>query len=85
MVRKRKPDDPMALQVRMTEGLHVKLVEAAEANSRSLNSEIVWRLGQSFGEDEWGKQAEEKDQRLKEKIREVMEEFMAKRKEEGRD
>ena len=53
MPRVRKPTDPIALQVRMTDGLRRKLVSAAEKNARSLNSEILWRLGQTFDE-EWG-------------------------------
>ena len=47
----RKPSDTVALQVRLVEGLRRKLAGAAEKNGRSLNSEIVWRLGQSFGPD----------------------------------
>jgi hypothetical protein len=47
----RKSDDPIALQVRMTEGLRAKLAKAAEQNGRSLNAEILWRLGQTFPED----------------------------------
>jgi hypothetical protein len=44
----RKSDDPIALQVRMTEGLRQKLAKAAEENGRSLNAEILWRLEQSL-------------------------------------
>jgi Arc-like DNA binding domain len=44
-----KANDPIALQVRMTEDLRHKLATAAEANGRSLNAEILWRLNQSFG------------------------------------
>ncbi len=44
----RKADDPIALQVRMTEGLRHKLAKAAEENGRSLNAEILWRLEQTF-------------------------------------
>ena len=52
MPRARKPGDPISLQVRMTEALRRKLASAAEKNARSLNSEILWRLGQTFDE-EW--------------------------------
>ena len=45
----RKQMDTVALQVRLPEGLRRKLANAANKNARSLNSEIVWRLGQSFG------------------------------------
>jgi len=47
----RKPTDTVALQVRLVEGLRRKLASSAEKNGRSLNSEIVWRLGQSFGSE----------------------------------
>ncbi len=39
----------VSLQVRLPEGLRRKLVQEADQNARSLNGEIVWRLGQSFG------------------------------------
>jgi hypothetical protein len=74
MARKRKPDDPIALQVRMVEGLRAKLADAAEKNGRSLNSEILWRLGQTFDE-EWGRltaqmeDREKRDQDLLEQFR----------------
>jgi translation initiation factor 2 alpha subunit (eIF-2alpha) len=74
MPRVRKPTDPIALQVRMVEGLRTKLVNAAEKNGRSLNSEILWRLGQTFDE-EWGRlstameEREKRDQDLLERFR----------------
>lgn len=37
-------------QIRMPDGLRDQLREAAEANSRSMNAEIVWRLMQSLGD-----------------------------------
>jgi restriction endonuclease Mrr len=40
-------NDPIALQVRMTEDLRAKLAASAEENGRSLNAEILWRLNQS--------------------------------------
>ncbi len=64
MARKRKPGDPIALQVRMVEGLRAKLANAAEKNGRSLNSEILWRLGQTFDE-EWGRLATQMEEREK--------------------
>ena len=51
-----KPNDPIALQVRMTEGLRRKLAGAAEKNGRSLNAEILWRLGQTLEKEERKKQ-----------------------------
>lgn len=41
MPRGRKPTDAVQLKLRFSKGLHRKLVEAAAANERSLNSEIV--------------------------------------------
>ena len=52
MARKRKPADTVALQVRMPEALRQRLAVEAEKANRSLNSEVLWRLGQTFGE-EW--------------------------------
>jgi hypothetical protein len=54
-----KPNDPIALQVRMTEGLRRKLAGAAEKNGRSLNAEILWRLGQTLEKEERKKQDDE--------------------------
>jgi hypothetical protein len=48
----RRLTDIVAMQVRLPEGLRRQLASAAEANARSLNSEILWRLGQSFGPQE---------------------------------
>jgi hypothetical protein len=64
MPRVRKPTDPIALQVRMTEGLRRKLANAAEQNARSLNSEILWRLGQTF-DAEWQELVEDMEDRAK--------------------
>ncbi len=41
-------DDTVKLQLRLDEGLHKKLVEAAERNHRSLNAEMNARLASSF-------------------------------------
>ncbi|MGA8584254.1 MAG: Arc family DNA-binding protein [Roseiarcus sp.] len=49
MARTRNPLDIVALQVRLTEAMRRQLVAEAKANERSLNSEIVYRLGQSLG------------------------------------
>jgi Arc-like DNA binding domain len=50
----RKVTDTVALQVRMPEGLRRKLAAEAEKSERSLNSEILWRLGQSLGTEGTG-------------------------------
>jgi Arc-like DNA binding domain len=48
MARKRHPTEIVALQVRLTEALRKELADEAEKNKRSLNSEILWRLGQTL-------------------------------------
>jgi hypothetical protein len=47
----RKPDETINLRVRMPEALRKGLADAAQKNQRSLNSEVVFRLGQSFGSE----------------------------------
>ncbi len=44
-----KPKAIVNLRLRMPEALRRKLVAEAKASHRSLNSEIVYRLGQSLG------------------------------------
>ena len=74
MARKRKPTDAVALQVRMPEALRQRLATEAEKANRSLNSEVLWRLGQTFGE-EWQRfiagveDRERRDQENLERIR----------------
>jgi Arc-like DNA binding domain len=51
MARKRKIDDIVALQVRLPEALRQRLVNEAEQSKRSLNSEILWRLGQTLEQE----------------------------------
>jgi hypothetical protein len=46
----RKPGDIIHLQVRMPEGLRQELASEAERSGRSLNAEILWRLGQTLNE-----------------------------------
>jgi Arc-like DNA binding domain len=68
MARKRKLADTVALQVRMPEALRQRLAAEAEKANRSLNSEVLWRLGQTFG-DEWQRfiaGVEEREKREKE-------------------
>jgi len=49
MARK-KDTDVVNLRLRLPEALRKQLDGAAEKFNRSLNSEILWRLGQTFGE-----------------------------------
>ena len=48
----RKDTDVVNLRLRLPEGLRKQLGTEAEKANRSLNSEILWRLGQTFGK-EW--------------------------------
>jgi hypothetical protein len=68
----RKPTDMVALQVRLTESLRRKLAGAADKNSRSLNSEIVWRLGQSVGNEGDFEQYETEQARLRSQLDEIV-------------
>jgi hypothetical protein len=49
---RRKDTDVVNLRLRLPEALRKQLDGAAEKSNRSLNSEILWRLGQTFGK-EW--------------------------------
>jgi hypothetical protein len=49
MATKKTPDEPVNLRLRMPEALRKRLAAEAKTNERSLNSEIVYRLGQSLG------------------------------------
>jgi hypothetical protein len=52
MARKKRADEVISFKLRMPEVLRQKIeVEAGKAE-RSMNSEILYRLGQTFG-DEW--------------------------------
>jgi hypothetical protein len=73
----RKSDDPIALQVRMTEGLRSKLAKSAEENGRSLNAEILWRLDQTFPTERpklWRRPLNWSSAQVKEIVEEVLDE-----------
>jgi Arc-like DNA binding domain len=46
---KRKPTDIVNLKVRFPEAMRARLAAEAKRNQRSLNGEIVYRLGVTFG------------------------------------
>jgi hypothetical protein len=50
MARKVADDAVVNLRFRLPELLRRQLVAEAERSKRSLNSEILWRLGQTFSE-----------------------------------
>jgi hypothetical protein len=47
----RKPTDVVNIKIRCLEALRAKLESEAKKNCRSLNGEIVYRLGLTFGKD----------------------------------
>jgi Arc-like DNA binding dprotein len=47
----RKPDAPVQLKLRFTEALRRRLEYAAQENTRSMNTEVIHRLTQSFERD----------------------------------
>lgn len=75
----RKFDEPVNLRLRMPEALRKRLETEAKANERSLNSEIVYRLGQSLGPGgaEMVTLYETMDQRMERKLKELVEAMIA--------
>jgi hypothetical protein len=70
---KRHVDQVVSFKLRLPEGLRQKLEAEAQKSERSINSEILWRLGQTFGE-EWQRfvarmeERERSEQELRERI-----------------
>jgi hypothetical protein len=62
----------------MTEGLRRKLAGAAEKNGRSLNAEILWRLGQTLEKEERKKQDDEILETLSPEVRASIEKLVRK-------
>jgi hypothetical protein len=73
MARKRKLEETVNLRLRLPEALRQALTAAAEKSERSLNSEILWRLGRTFG-PEWQEfvtgmeDRERREQELRERV-----------------
>jgi hypothetical protein len=69
----RKPTTIVSLRLRLPEALRATLASEAEKAARSLNSEILWRLGQTLSE-EWRRfiagqeDAERRDQETLDRI-----------------
>jgi hypothetical protein len=93
MARKKRLDEVISFKLRMPEGLRQKIETEATNANRSMNSEILWRLGQTFGEawqrfiagvEEKEKEHQEhvdqmmQDPRLRELVDRWMEELMEK-------
>jgi hypothetical protein len=65
MARKKDLAEIISFKLRMPEGLRQQIEADAEKANRSMNSEILWRLGQTFSEP-WqrfiaGMERQEKD------------------------
>ncbi|HXW29765.1 MAG TPA: Arc family DNA-binding protein [Xanthobacteraceae bacterium] len=52
MAKKRADDEVVSFKFRLPERLRRKLEAEAEKAGRSMNTELLWRLGHTFGE-EW--------------------------------
>jgi hypothetical protein len=71
----KQPDDPVNLRLRMPEALRLRLTALAKANERSLNSEIVYRLGQSLGPE--GQEMVRMHEGFDERVRRILAEAIA--------
>jgi hypothetical protein len=71
---KRKPTDVVNIKVRCLEALRSRLEHEAKKNQRSLNGEIVYRLGASFGEEgvALAGQFEEAEKEIRKKLQEIV-------------
>ena len=77
----RKPTEIVNLRLRLPEGLRKRLAAEGEKSQRSLNSEIVWRLGQSLGAEgaAFVQDYETAEAFLKRKLEEIVEKLIAER------
>lgn len=81
----RKPTDIRQLKLRLPEAMRRKLERASDKSGRSLNNEVLWRLGQSFateGDDTVLKLAQDQsdfDANTKKKIEEIVKQLINKR------
>jgi len=71
---KRKPTDIVNIKVRCIEALRARLEHEAKKNQRSLNGEIVYRLGASFGAEgvALAGQFEEAEKEIQKKLQEIV-------------
>jgi hypothetical protein len=73
MARKKRADEMVPLTLRLPEGLRAQIAAEADKAERSLNAEILWRLGQTLGE-EWRRfiaGVEEKEKRSEEIVERI--------------
>jgi hypothetical protein len=78
---KRKPTDIVGIKVRCLEALRARLAQEAKKNQRSLNGEIVYRLGASFGEEgvALASQFEEAEKEIEKRLREIVAQMVQER------
>lgn len=77
---KRKSTDIVSLKVRLTEALRARLETDAKKANRSLNREIVYRLGLSYGAEgvALAEQFEEHEKEVAKRLREIVEQLARK-------
>jgi hypothetical protein len=82
MASKRRPTDLVNLKVRFTEAMRKRIEQEAKKNQRSLNGEIVYRLGVSFGEEgvALAAQFEEAEKEVARMFREIVSQIIKDRK-----
>jgi hypothetical protein len=78
---KRKPDDIVNMKVRFTEAMRARIEQEAKKSNRSINGEIVHRLGVSFGAEGpmLVKQFEERTKELAKELDEIVKRIVAER------
>jgi hypothetical protein len=79
MAKKRKPDDIINLKLRFTEALRSRIEQEAKKNQRSLNGEIVYRLGTTFGPEgaEMAARYEQRETELSQRLQEILQAIIA--------
>ena len=78
---KRKPTDIVNIKVRCIEALRARLEHEAKKNQRSLNGEIVYRMGASFGAEgvALAGQFEEAEKEIQKKLQEIVAQLVQER------
>lgn len=73
--------DRVNTRIRLTQGLRKALIEAAEKNQRSFNSEIIYRLANSFGEQgaAFINRHEEVEQDIKQALEDIVSKMLRRR------
>jgi NAD dependent epimerase/dehydratase family enzyme len=86
MAKKRDPSDVVNLKLRFTEALRARIEQEAKKNQRSLNREIVYRLGTTLGAEgaELAAQYEHRESELTKQLQEIVQAIIADRKRKDR-